>query len=123
MTNSSPLAQEPVIDHSILQETRSIMKAKFPKMLQFYIEDCLLYVEKIEDGVKRNSIDAVIYPAHTLKSSSNQMGALRLSAIAKDIELETRAISQGQGSLELIQKKLPVLKKTLEETLEVYKML
>lgn len=79
-----------LIDFNALAEAKEMMKAKFPTMVEYYIEDSANYIALIHEGMKASSVERMISPAHTLKSSSRQMGALRVSAIAKEIEALAR---------------------------------
>ena len=48
--------------------------------------------------MEKNDIEAIIRPAHTLKSTSKQMGAEKISLIAKDIEHKAKDLNNTQNS-------------------------
>jgi HPt (histidine-containing phosphotransfer) domain-containing protein len=60
------------------------------ELIQSYLQDTPPQLEAIEAAVGAADAAALVRPAHTLKSSSASVGALRLSAIAKSLELAGR---------------------------------
>ena len=86
-----------LLDTAAVDEARSMFKAKFPTMAGYYFEDAEGYVANIRDAVSAGNVQAIVTPAHTLKSSSRQMGASGVSDIAKEIEANAREASQGIG--------------------------
>ncbi len=109
-----------VLDLAAVSEAKAMMKDKFPKMIGYFLEDSVMYVKQVEDGLAANNAEAVVPPAHTLKSSSRQMGAIVLSGIAKDMELTAREVVKGNGSLDPIRARLPELKDALSKTQQAY---
>jgi HPt (histidine-containing phosphotransfer) domain-containing protein len=79
-----------ILDLMAVEEARSTFKAKFPTMCGYYLEDAEGYVNAISSAIKAGDVSAVVSPAHTLKSSSRQMGAALVSSIAKEIEAAAR---------------------------------
>lgn len=79
-----------IVDYTLLEEARSILKDKFDLLLDHYIEDVETYIREIETAAAGGDLEAAIRPAHTIKSTSKRMGALRLADIAKDIELAAK---------------------------------
>lgn len=112
-----------IIDKEILDSVQSLMKGKFAKMMAFFLEDSSRYVCQIEEALAGNNINAVAMPAHSLKSSSNQMGALYLSTIARRIEDISRHPTDKNSALKKISDILPELKTALEETQSAYRSL
>lgn len=106
----------PVLDHALVTEAQSLMRQKFPQMVTYYMEDTEGYIAYIEKACAQNNPEGLIPPAHTAKSSSKQMGALRLSAIARAIELEAREAISMQRTLQDLSPLLDSLKSTFAET-------
>lgn len=79
-----------IIDYRMLDEARALLKDKFDTLLGCYIEDVENYIMEIQDAAISKNIQNMVLPAHTIKSTSKRMGALRLSDIAKDLELAAR---------------------------------
>lgn len=84
------MSMNDLIDFNALAEAKEMMKAKFPTMVEYYLEDSVNYIALIHEGMKASNVERIISPAHTLKSSSRQMGAQRVSALAKEIEALAR---------------------------------
>ena len=80
----------PAIDKSILSELREIMGAEFVSLVQVFLEDAPLALERIQTLAAGSNLAALAAPAHTLKSTSANLGALVLSAQAKSLELDAR---------------------------------
>lgn len=91
----SPNREVKLLDDIAVDEARQILKEKYEDMLQVYIEDSLLYIKEIISAISQNDLNAAIRPAHTLKSTSKQMGAVKLSGIALDIECYAKEGGKG----------------------------
>ncbi len=117
------LTEEPhdvVLDPDAVENARSILKDKYGEMVNVYIDNSWERVEEISDAINSNDIEAIIRPAHTLKSTSKQMGAMKLSDISKDIEQIAKALNNGEAAddqtIETISKAVTDMKVMLSET-------
>jgi HPt (histidine-containing phosphotransfer) domain-containing protein len=86
-----------LIDESVFKKARSFMNVKFPKIIGYYFEDTQSYIDTIEKSIIDQDIGMIIPAAHTIKSSSKQLGAERLSLAAAHLEEAARLYTQGQG--------------------------
>lgn len=124
MTQPAPTSpfttQLPVMDQAALGEVRAMMGDKFTELLSYFLEDSAGYMQQIEEGVATGKAESVVLPAHTLKSSAKQMGAMQLAESARAIELEAREAVKTQGTLESIAPKLEPLREALKEALQAY---
>ena len=75
----------PVIDQAALEELRLIMEDEFADILQVYLDDSISLMSEVHSGFNEQH-DALLRAAHTLKSSSNNVGAKRLGDISERIE-------------------------------------
>ena len=119
MTNPVAEAQSltsPVLDAAILARAKNIVEEKFPKMASYFIEDCAIYIGQITEALEALSAESLIPPAHTLKSSSRYMGALRMADIAEQIETEARETIKGSGSIVAVPGLLKELRRVFAET-------
>lgn len=115
------MTEEPIIDPSTIAEAKETMHAKFPKMVEYFFEDAETYIEAIRKAVATANIEKIVSPSHTLKSSARQMGALRLSDIARSIEEQARQmLSGGQAELSQVSHKLSKLEAVFEQTKSAY---
>lgn len=81
---------EPVIDHEVLDELRTVLGAEVDKLVQVFLATTPPLIEKLETAASDPDYDALREAAHSLKSSSANLGAIALSDAAKRIELGAR---------------------------------
>lgn len=79
------------IDHAILDEMAEIMGEEFPDLVRTYLESAPGLIQQLEAAAQQDGVDALIGPAHSLKASSNDLGATQLAEIAQNIEHAARA--------------------------------
>ncbi len=84
----------PAIDQTILGELREVMGAEFVSLVRVFLDDAPLAIDRIQALAAQQDTAAIAAPAHTLKSTSANLGALTLSAQARALEQESR-----QGTL------------------------
>ncbi len=85
------------VDRAVLQELYEIMDDDFGGLLIGYLDAAPGLIREIEAGILDGDAQRVILPAHSLKSSSANVGAMKLSALACRLELAAR-----QGDLAAI---------------------
>ena len=107
----------PLLDTAAVDEARAVFKARFPVMAGYYFEDAAGYVANIRQALSAGNVQAVVTPAHTLKSSSRQMGASGVRELAA--EIETGARDAGHG-LDWFVRHLAQLEKVFEQTRAAY---
>jgi HPt (histidine-containing phosphotransfer) domain-containing protein len=93
-----PESDVPVLDERILTEvleTTGDDIAFVRELVETYLADTPVQLEAMTTAVDADDADALVRPAHTLKSSSATVGAMRLSSIARELEMAGRT-----GSLE-----------------------
>ncbi|MEP6469696.1 MAG: Hpt domain-containing protein [Chloroflexota bacterium] len=84
----------PVVDERILAEVRETTGDDIgfvQELVETYLADTPGQLEAMTAAVEADDADALIRPAHTLKSSSATVGALRLSSAARDLEMAGRS--------------------------------
>ena len=85
---------ELVLDESVLAELLASTgndMAFVRDLVETYLVEAPAQVEGIAGAVAAADAAALVRPAHTLKSSSATMGAMRLSAVARRLEMAGRA--------------------------------
>ena len=113
-----------ILDMEAITEAQETMKAKFPTMVQYFIEDTEAYISNIKDGIDNAKAEKIISPAHTLKSSSRQMGATHISNIARKIEMMAREQSNnGKNDMAAFAPEISALETAFDETKEAFKQL
>ena len=63
-----------IIDMDELQNVRTLLKDKFPEIVEGYLEDAENYFAGLREGVEQNDIAKMAQYAHPLKSSSAALG-------------------------------------------------
>ncbi|MET1162870.1 MAG: ATP-binding protein [Pseudoxanthomonas sp.] len=81
----------PVLDHSMLDELREIAGDETARIVGLFLEDAPRLIAQLESASTTPDLDAMRDAAHTLKSSSANVGAMALSTAAKRVELGARA--------------------------------
>lgn len=85
---------EPILDETVLAELVASTGndlAFVRDLVETYLAEAPAQVEGIAVAVAGADAAALVRPAHTLKSSSATMGAVRLSAIARRLEMAGRS--------------------------------
>ena len=86
----SAAAASSVLDDEVLAELRGVMGAEFGNLVQMFLVDAAKYIQQLEEAAAGSDLQKMIAPAHTLKSSSANLGAMAVSAAAKRIEVGAR---------------------------------
>lgn len=76
----------PAIDREVFDELVEVMGTEFIALVDVYLEDTPRNLKRLSDAAARGDIEGMIAPAHSLKSTSANLGAMRLSQLAKAIE-------------------------------------
>ena len=86
----------------VVEELRSIMGAEYQGLVRLFLEDAPTHIHKLQVAAAAGDIKAMVAPSHTLKSSSANLGALALSAVAKRIEFGARTDSLPKPTLAVL---------------------
>ena len=84
----------PAIDRETLDRLLDITGGDvefLDELVDTYLEDGLAQVAALQAAVGANAVDDLVRPAHTLKSSSANVGALQLADACRDLEAAARA--------------------------------
>lgn len=79
------------IDMSVYAGIRKLMGDAFAELIEAYLEDTEEFVYLIRQAYDGNDYTAMQVPAHSMKSSSANIGAMQLSAMAKELEQQVRS--------------------------------
>ncbi|MGH2401139.1 MAG: Hpt domain-containing protein [Candidatus Limnocylindria bacterium] len=89
-----------MVDEKVLEELRASVggdTAFVRDLIEAYLADSAGQLEAIEAALAADDAEALVRPAHTLKSSSATVGAMDLSALARTLEMAGRAGSLGDA--------------------------
>jgi len=91
-----PVPQEtttPVLDLGILDELRSMLGGEVDRLIEVFLDDTPRLIAALETAAVGPDYDMLRNAAHSLKSSSANLGAVSLSNAAKKVEHGARARS------------------------------
>lgn len=85
-----PVSAAPPIDREILDELRDIMGAEFGSLVRAFLDDAPAVIRRIQAHAAEGNSPALAGLAHTLKSTSANLGARVLSSLARSMEQDAR---------------------------------
>jgi HPt (histidine-containing phosphotransfer) domain-containing protein len=83
------------VDQEVIQDLLEMMGNEFTDLVRVYLEDTPKSIGLLERAAARGDVEGMIAPAHSLKSTSANLGALRLSDMAKRMEHGARSSQLG----------------------------
>lgn len=101
-----PETDPPVLDESVLGELLESTgddRAFVEELVATYLADAGTHVTEIAAAVEADDADALVRPAHTLKSSSATVGAVRLAAVARELEMAGRSGSLDAAARDAVE--------------------
>ena len=96
----------PVLDATVLSELSGSVggdREFVVELIRTFLSDGAEQVEAIDAAVAAGDDRALVRPAHTLKSSSATLGASRVSATARTLEMAGRSGSLGASVAEDVE--------------------
>ena len=79
-----------VLDQRVLSDLRDVVEEEFGAILRGFIDHAPVLQRELDAGLAAGDIVQLVRPAHSLKSSSANVGALRLSELARTVEHAAR---------------------------------
>lgn len=79
------------LDLSIVEDLKEFMGNDYQSLIRIYLEDSPKLLQQIQSALVIQDPVSLVNPAHTLKSSSANLGAVGLSKIAAQFEKSARA--------------------------------
>ena len=110
----------PVLDEETLEELYAVIGAEAARIVNVYLEDAPQLVAQLEQAALGPDFDALRDAAHSLKSSSANLGAMALSAAAKRVELGARmqTLDRPAVAVALVVAEFDRARKSLEAYLQ-----
>ena len=87
----SQAVTQPVLDRDVLDELHAVIGDTALQIVSVFLEDAPAMVQQLQQAAQSSDEPRLQAIAHSLKSSSANVGALSLSAIAQRIEHEARS--------------------------------
>ncbi len=99
---SAPLRQErsgpPALKSEVIEDLRDIMGPEFLSLVRVFLEDAPRAILRLQDAAAENDLPALIAAAHSLKSTSANLGAMDLSELARQLEHGGRRNELGDAT-------------------------
>ena len=87
---AAPTGNDGPLDGAKLAELRELMGEELPGLIRQYLDTARGFMAELELAAAIDALPALVAPAHSLKSSSANLGALRLSRHAASLEQAAR---------------------------------
>jgi len=85
------MCESPVIDEAVIQELMNFNGEKnnefLQEMISIFLEDTDILIGELTDAIKSENKELFTRSAHTLKSTSANIGAVKLSEMGKELEM------------------------------------
>jgi two-component system sensor histidine kinase/response regulator len=109
--------QQPILDQQVIDELRASVggdDAFVADLAATYVAEGTQQMAEIEAAAAAMDTEAIVRPAHSLKSSSASLGAARMSQLAREIELCGRE-GRTEGLADLVAAARAAWDETLTE--------
>jgi len=80
-----------IVDSTIIDSLKEIMGDAFGVLISTFVDDTGKLVHSLSELQKQNDLEVFTRNAHSIKSSSANLGALNLSSIAASLEAQGKA--------------------------------
>ncbi len=105
--------EEATIDRTVFESLKELMGDEFSVLIDAYKEDTTEFLRILKDACEKNDHASLQVPSHSMKSSSANIGAMRLSALAKKLEEQVRS-----GTLENVAQQVSEIEKEFGRVVE-----
>ncbi|HCK81465.1 MAG TPA: Hpt domain-containing protein [Candidatus Competibacter sp.] len=85
------LNEWPLLDDEVILELREVMEDEFADLLQNFLDDLPLQLERLQDAIARGDAGQLYQTGHKFKSSCGSLGALRLAEWVQRLEQAGRS--------------------------------
>ena len=89
------------IDDEVLEELRAVLGGELDRLIRMFLDDAPRHIAALEEAALAPDLEALREHAHSLKSSSANLGAMQLSAAAKRVELGARTGTLDRPAVEV----------------------
>jgi len=112
--------EQPIIDVSVIEMLKSMddnNDGLLKEMISIYFEEAPQILEGLKKGLEKNDNELFVRSAHTLKSSSANVGAMVLSKIGEELEMtgQNGGMKSTQKKVKQAIKEYEIAKKSLEK--------
>ncbi len=90
------------VDSATVEQLREVMEDEFHDLLQTYLDTAPVELDHITNALRVLDAEALAQSAHTLKGSSANLGANRLSSLCRDLEVLGKANQLDDETVRLV---------------------
>ena len=104
------------IDMNVINELRDVMEEEFTSVIESYLSNVPPLYSELRNAAVAEDVAGMVNPAHSLKSSSANVGAMTVSETAKTIEMAARNNdgATAKSAFEQLNQVLPTAVKALK---------
>lgn len=104
-----------VINHNVLNELKEVMEDDFGLLIETFLADGPERINDLRNLMSSGADSEMEKPAHTLKGSSSNIGAMKLSQACADLVDQVRAgsITDASSSVSAIESEFEAAKAVL----------
>ena len=92
-------ASGPALNTEVVEDLREVMGVEFLSLIRVFLEDTPRTLERLQAAADSGDTASLVAAAHSLKSTSANLGALDMSELARQIEHGGRAATLAQPQL------------------------
>lgn len=82
----APAPSGPALDSEVVEDLREVMGGEFLSLIRVFLEDAPRSLQRLQQAAAANDTASMVAAAHSLKSTSANLGALDMSELARQIE-------------------------------------
>jgi len=95
---------DPILNNDLLEQYRQRKSGLLARLIEAFLKEGQALFQSVRINVEKQDLKLVRMNAHTLKSASHNLGAVRLSAVCQ--EIEDAAINGETSAVEQLLAKL-----------------
>jgi len=95
--------KQPVLDPGVMQTLQEMAGDELSEVINCYLQEAPELLESIHDAVKQKDTELLYHKAHSLKSSSQALGVLKLAQLCQQLEALGRAGTIGEAEQLVLQ--------------------
>lgn len=103
------------MDWETFSKTEAAMKTHFDTLLDGFVDLTNEYLGDIAAALKSGDTASISLKAHTIKSSARLLGAVRLAALAQELETQAKTMTNNAAELDRLQSHSSDVAKAFEE--------
>ena len=113
------MSDDPTIDMQAIDGLRELSPdADFLReLIEIYLQDTPQRIAELQDALNKKDVPVFTRAAHTIKGSSSNFGAIKLTKLAHDLEMQGKSdnLSEAPASLANLNSEFALVAETLSK--------